>query len=1311
MADDQQYQHDQQPLHPQPQHDGQAATPHDEQDMHIGDADGTSDAMTGAAALERLAAATAAASAHHHHQQPDANAPDMPQPRLEDVSAVIAAAAANGAFAAAADHGAQHDVDGAHIHDQSNAMDIDEPGATQVQTEVNGGEDRGNIEQAVAIPASEEPQANADVPGTPPVASDHAAPTTKIEGQADTDGSQQQPDPQPQTQQQEQQQEQQQLDGHSLEQSQPQSQPQPQPQQQQSADGTAQPQHGDQEPRVRIASEADGTPSREATDDAGASTSADASTSTPRPKKERAKPKPRSKSATKITRFRKITSCLQCREKKQKCDRVKPVCGNCRENPGDDPCHFIDEEQRRPTSEERAASQHIAVDSPLPLKRKHVSEDTVIAGLSPSGSGLPLLKDRRHAQFLQARRQMVDKLAVAGKDRERDFNARVNAARAAAIADVLFESLIELPSAEQVSSLLYTYKTQVEPFVNVVITDINMARFQSFLRWWHSKPTTMPADPPLVPLLLVVLALALQTHRTSMSFDGKPLSNEKPVPGFECSDERTLLVSAGRCLDALQIACPSAWSSAFQAPIDLIKASLLRGIWHMNELNLQFAGTCFAITTRLAYAAGLHRDPKHWSGMRIEEAQARRNLWWNIVFFEVAHAHRLGQPPCLSHEGFDTGYPDDYDALYALYERAGLADPDPSRVILPAGHKALIPCTPTRNNFDYHWARFRIYHIFLRQSQQLFRFGISSPPDPNLIDDYTRWKELLPQHFKDHFAKREQGAVRPSDECLAKIGAPQPVKGNYDPHGYEEYESYLQGYNLEFMYHQSMITIHRPYIDEQGAWKPPGSVQKSLEVCLSSAEAIIATVSDVLAVEPPFSMFNNCAYFSFNAGLVLAIHCKLDPSSQKHRPSLRAAMVNLQLLADMARLGNIAEQAGRYCNTLKQMLQGSGGDLARLAASITDAAQDTSEIVQGGDTSGVVGALDPSLQGDDAAGPNGTDNASGDGNQPEGAGGATAAGGSDDKASHEGDGFPETFPAYLLPFVGLPPDMSNLGPQADYWSMAGSASGLPFDFALPAAGSSQSSQVPGQADSQGVPQSEATASSDHWDQQQHQQHQPVDEGAAHPATTESHPPMDEPSSSATQSQSAVAAEQTAAEQYQSLYELFASRNDDATRGTEVSHLPDRPMSFSQHYNHQAPAKSLQTQELAHSAGNGHDERLLGANLLSKFYEQTQQQSATRSTAGGGGGGGDAESSDRTDAGMTLDAVASAAESAGGTAAINVPNAEGYDKQQAEQQPQQPGDSAAPTSEAQQLDTQEHNNTIAGVWYALENFSQMLNNRQ
>ena len=81
--------------------------------------------------------------------------------------------------------------------------------------------------------------------------------------------------------------------------------------------------------------------------------------------------------------------------------------------------------------------------------------------------------------------------------------------------------------------------------------------------------------------------------------------------------------------------CPANWAIAYSAPLDLVRVCLLRALWHVGEHNLHFATTMMGSTMKLAQSAGLHRDPSHWEGLQPEEAYVRRNLWHNLVFFEV----------------------------------------------------------------------------------------------------------------------------------------------------------------------------------------------------------------------------------------------------------------------------------------------------------------------------------------------------------------------------------------------------------------------------------------------------------------------------------------------------------------------------------------------------------------------------------------------------------------------------------------------------------------------------------------------------
>jgi hypothetical protein len=462
-------------------------------------------------------------------------------------------------------------------------------------------------------------------------------------------------------------------------------------------------------------------------------------------------------------------------------------------------------------------------------------------------------------------------------------------------------------------------------------------------------------------------------------------------------------------------------------------------------------------------------------------------------------------------------------------------------------------------------------------------------------------------------------------------------KGVYDPKITEELQDYQQAYSLEFIYNQCMITLHRPYIDEQGAWKPPESVQKSLEVCLQSAEALISTVEDVLAVKPANSMYNQCAYFAFNAGLILAIHCKLDPSSQVHRPHIEKALHLLDELSSMLRLTNVAEQAGRYSSTLKQMLHGIGGDIASLATSKADgsaAAAGTgangesivdAKSADGARASGIMGAIDPSL------------------------GESEAKDGNDDSARTDVDGGPDRIPAFLLPFVGLPTDPHNLGPQTgnSYWNEAlldrplvGVPVAYPVGF--------------GQAILNHSDQHNGSA----WASEQQQGE--ADNGGASglPTGAEAHSQAQEATDAGAGTSGVEGGEVGESSEAYNLYELLGGRE----LGTE---MPDRPMSFSQHYNHQNPGRGDQASSASY--------RTYVQNSLARTYEQQQAKAGTDKAENG--------LADAMPSESALNAVAAAAAAAA--------EAEGKEA----------------------LDPAAQGNNLAGMWYAWENFSQMLNNRQ
>lgn len=562
---------------------------------------------------------------------------------------------------------------------------------------------------------------------------------------------------------------------------------------------------------------------------------------------------------------------------------------------------------------------------------------------------------------MTARRlKLIAATAKAGRDKTLDFEVRVRCARAAAIGSVLFGTplntaseydppaainTLKLPTVKEVGHLLDTYRINVEWMCNVVLVDLNRGRIENFLSWYHSDPHTLPADPPLVPLVLVVLALAIQARRTirhstnslppeqhrrkkqkgvelvkaemdDIQPGGAPRSRaQSPQDEYmtACSSEKELLETAGRCIDALQIACPSNWASAFSAPLDLVRANLLRGLWHLSELHLQFAGSCFAVTVRLAHAAALNRDTRHWQSMGKEEAQARRNMFWNVATLELLHTNRVVQPPSILPGSYDTSFPSDHEALLGLFKRAGLIEP-----YVVEGRRSNFRVEPlSKANFDFHLARFQLTDALIKGAHP----GGYNKDNGNLAEAYESWKANLPASLGNALDKNELHILGGDSSELGNSGS--------DP---EAQTRYLQDALLQMISLSTSIQIHRPQVDETGRWRPPeGQAQRSLELCIDSAQRLIWLIWSIVTRDPgpPFVLYNFCIFYCFQAAIIIAIQSALcNPGQNSNepstfavlaRPSLDKAVRTLDVVASKKGLRLVAEQASRYASTLREI--------------------------------------------------------------------------------------------------------------------------------------------------------------------------------------------------------------------------------------------------------------------------------------------------------------------------------------------------------------------------------------------------------
>ncbi|CAO1624852.1 unnamed protein product [Jaminaea pallidilutea] len=618
----------------------------------------------------------------------------------------------------------------------------------------------------------------------------------------------------------------------------------------------------------------------------------------------------RSKQGIKIKRNRKITSCLGCRERKQKCDRTHPVCQKCVEDGRK--CIYVDHETTTQGDGAEAGPSR-AGEPDSPSKRQRTSDSSEQEDDA-----------RTEEEVLSKRRQkLIRETYIAGKDRNLPFQDRVKAARAAAVAEVLFaenggmdlmlRASLKLPTRQQAEPLLDSYKSDVQVTSNILIIDLNRARICSFLDWWHSKPEYMPpeADAPLAPLVLVVLALALQAQRTRNALESGPCKDERGFffaalfhnePLFPwVSSERFLLETAGRCINALQVACPSSWAAAYSAPLDVVRAETLRALWHLGECHIQFAGSCISQAVRLAYAAGLHRDPKHWTTVLMSdfEVQARRSAWWNIATMEVFHSYRIGQPSVVAHGVTDTELPTDYDAIVEQYR------------LTNSPHKP-----PCKVSFDAITSRFYLASLMVNKSTALFGVTNHVSSRRGLQDKrevYDRWLSSINGELRRHMD--EVDAV--SSLSMLDEGLKWEVVG------------------LQLNVLQGRISNTRHH-NELSALRPESASESSsnLQICLEAAARIVYLGYKAINQRPgaPCTLLTTITYYTFNTACMLAIQ-STSPIAKMSvcRPALEQALAVLDHLGRNERLGNISEQADRYAATVRDICEGkataTGGEM------------------------------------------------------------------------------------------------------------------------------------------------------------------------------------------------------------------------------------------------------------------------------------------------------------------------------------------------------------------------------------------------
>ena len=579
-----------------------------------------------------------------------------------------------------------------------------------------------------------------------------------------------------------------------------------------------------------------------------------------------------------ITRHRTIRSCTECRLHKRKCDRARPICQHCIDTGRRERCRFVEGRARRGQQGDAASSSstslatppkhNVPPSSPPSVHRQPFPPSLPVGRGSPecqprSGSSVPE-GPALHSSLARLRYEALDQVLADHRD-------------------------LVLPSIDELDALLVLYRGGLEPFLRCAMADLNAPRYERCLRWWHGLRSSAqeredgggvaPPDPTSFTLMLVVLALGLQIGQAS-GLDVAGIAN--------CSPQRKLIRVAGDCVDALQAALPPTWATAFVVPLDLVKATVLRGRWFLSQLQLQMARSCYTSAVHLACATGLHRDGHHWPTMRPEEAESRRQLWW-CVMSEYLAAQRLDTSTILlpAMTVVDAMLPTWMQAIELQFGHAHETYPES----LLLRRREPLQCDPIE--FGYHVAHSRWVELRLQRTTWKGNEGRRLSSDH--VADLERRQDELAMHLTPAALQWSEE----DDDGLLRFAVFDPTDPSLDQRHFVERATLHLEHNL------ARLELHMPSIVRRDA-QPDGGVghhknhESSLQRCLGAAQALVALVASLLPARPPPVLVEPLLHGALLAGMVLAVALGLRTDDTSETTALLVRPLLRRLLRALA---------------------------------------------------------------------------------------------------------------------------------------------------------------------------------------------------------------------------------------------------------------------------------------------------------------------------------------------------------------------------------------------------------------------------
>ncbi|GJE86336.1 hypothetical protein PsYK624_024160 [Phanerochaete sordida] len=136
-------------------------------------------------------------------------------------------------------------------------------------------------------------------------------------------------------------------------------------------------------------------------------------------------------------------------------------------------------------------------------------------------------------------------------------------------------------------------------------------------------------------------------------------------PGDPTADADAMQRNSPATLFALSKQSLTLFEETATYDVDSIIAMLLHALYLLHDGSLRIEHTVFPLVGKLINIArlmGLHVDPDEFPGSySLFEAETRRRIWWDIVYYDMVVSDFMGHPSLLTETAFSTKIPRDVE--------------------------------------------------------------------------------------------------------------------------------------------------------------------------------------------------------------------------------------------------------------------------------------------------------------------------------------------------------------------------------------------------------------------------------------------------------------------------------------------------------------------------------------------------------------------------------------------------------------------------------------------------------------------------